>query len=170
MTTAAETNQALLGEIEKYLSGGGTFGEIYDLSSETIETFYQVGYGLYQGGSYADAEKVFRFLCLFDHYGLRHFIALGSCLQMQKEYQLAIESYSYAGLLDGKDPRSPYHAAECYLALGQREKASSGFYAASQLSEKHSKFDELCNKAATIYQQLNASLQETKNESYESAE
>ncbi|ELR67207.1 Type III secretion chaperone protein for YopD (SycD) [Photobacterium marinum] len=168
MTTAA-VDASLMQEIDKYLSGGGTIGELYELSPETLETFYQVGYGLYQGGSYAEAEKVFRFLCLFDHYGLRHFIALGSCLQMQKQYQPAIESFSYAGVLDCTDPRPPFHAAECYLALGQREKAKSGFYAASQLSEKHSQFDELCSRAANLHRQLDASTQETMNESSQSA-
>ncbi|MFM2591234.1 SycD/LcrH family type III secretion system chaperone [Vibrio sp. TBV020] len=147
-------NDDISEEIMQFFNGGGTLAEIYDLSPTTLETLYQAGYQYYNGGSYKDAEKIFRFLCTFDHFTVKHFFALGSCLQMQRQYQTAIDTYSYASLIDSNDPRFPYHAAECQLMLGRKKEASSGFYAASLHKGKHSQFDNLCLDAAMRHRRL----------------
>ena len=43
-----------------YFSRGGTFKELKNLSEESMEAIYSVAFGLYQGGRYDEAKKVFQ--------------------------------------------------------------------------------------------------------------
>ena len=54
---------------------------------------------------------------------------MGAVLQLKKQYQGAITAYAYASFLDIHNPKPQYHAAECYLALGDRVNAASALAA-----------------------------------------
>jgi hypothetical protein len=53
---------------------------------------------------------------------------------MLKEYQGALECYSYASLLKIEDPIPPLHAASCHLAMGDSVKAKSALKCAIKYS------------------------------------
>ena len=55
--------------------------------------------------------------------------ALGAVQQAQKDYQKAIASYGYSSFLDLENPKPQLHAAECYLALGDKGNAASAIMA-----------------------------------------
>ncbi|MBK8896534.1 MAG: SycD/LcrH family type III secretion system chaperone [Candidatus Competibacteraceae bacterium] len=116
--------------VDALLATGGTLGAIRGLDHQDFEAIYSVGYSLYNQGKYADAEHLFKFLCFYDHLEKKNWMGLGSSRQMCKDFDGAIQAYSYMALLDVANPYPPLHAGDCYLALGKLEEAESGFFAA----------------------------------------
>ena len=74
-------------------------------------------------------DELFEFLVLFDHLSTKYWFALGAVQQAQKDYQKAIASYGYSSFLDLENPKPQLHAAECYLALGDKGNAASAIMA-----------------------------------------
>lgn len=93
------------------------------LSTEDLAALYAVGHEFYRNGKYVDALPFFRFLTLAEPLDRKLWIGLGACYQMLKEYPGAIEAYSVAALADPQDPDVHWHAANCFFAEGQKEKA-----------------------------------------------
>ncbi|MBQ9368646.1 MAG: SycD/LcrH family type III secretion system chaperone, partial [Victivallales bacterium] len=93
------------------------------------EAVYSLGYSFYTTGRYADAEKVFRFLVLFDHLEKKYWTGLGAVYQVQKRYGEAITAYGYASFLDLENPKPQYLAAECFAAMGDKDNALSALAA-----------------------------------------
>ena len=52
--------------------------------------------------------------------------------QARKDFQRAIASYGYSSFLDLENPKPQFHAAECYLALGDKANAASAIMALEQ--------------------------------------
>ncbi len=111
--------------------------EIPSFSQETIEAFYSLGYGYYQNGKYEQAIHFFRFLTLIDTENPKHWMGLGAALQMIKQYHHAIQCFGYAAVLNPKNPYAPFHAAECYLSLGEENNAAEVFDAAVEVANKN---------------------------------
>ena len=124
----AETKE-LVENLANYFVHGGTLKEAKGLSSTNMEVLYTLGYNLYKSGKSEDAEKVFKLITLLDYGELKYWIALGAVQQSMRKFDAAIKAYQMATLLDSSDPRSQYHAAECFLALGDKENAASALNA-----------------------------------------
>jgi len=88
------------------------------LSRETLEALYYVAHANYKQGKYEDAAGIFRYLTVEDTRTRKHWMGLGSSLQMLKQYQKAIEAYEIAAAIDPGDPRVHMHAADCLFGLG----------------------------------------------------
>lgn len=110
-------------------AGGATMKEVRGITNEELEAVYSLGFGYYSTGKFEDAQKLFEFLVLFDHLSSRYWFALGAVQQARKDYQKAIASYGYSSFLDLENPKPQFHAAECYLALGDRANAASAIMA-----------------------------------------
>ena len=134
-------------ELLSFLEEGGTLKMLHDVSSDTIEHIYAVGYNFFQSGKLEQAAKVFQLLSMLDHYQARFFIGLGAARQELGEYLQAIDAFSYAALVDINDPRPPFHSAECHLKLEQLAEAESGFYSAKEMSAGKLEFAELNQRA-----------------------
>ncbi|WP_419532979.1 SycD/LcrH family type III secretion system chaperone [Endozoicomonas sp.] len=106
-----------------FFGKGGTFKDLKNMSDDAMEAIYSVAYNLYQGGKYEEAQKVFQFLCFYDHFNRKYFLGLGACQQMQKQYDNAIEIFSFATILDSDDPRPMLYIGDCHMAKGDKEKA-----------------------------------------------
>lgn len=78
------------------LEHGATLKEIHGISDETMENIYAHAYQFYNEGRLDDAEKFFRFLCLYDLKNPDYFIGLGAVNQLKKNYEKACEFYSLA--------------------------------------------------------------------------
>lgn len=113
-----------------------TIREIKGISDAEMESLYSLGYNFYRTGNLENAERVFQFLVLFDHFNPRYWIAMGALCQMKKCYMEAITAYAYASFLDIKDPKPQFHAAECYLAAGDKANALSAIAALEEFSPK----------------------------------
>ncbi|MCR9885475.1 SycD/LcrH family type III secretion system chaperone VcrH [Vibrio alginolyticus] len=149
-TNATDPSQMQAEELLSFLEEGGTLKMLHDVSQDTIEHIYAVGYNFFQLGKIEQAAKVFQLLSMLDHYQARFFIGLGAALQELGEYLQAIDAYSYAALVDVNDPRPPFHSAECHLKLEQLTEAESGFYSAKEMSAGKSQYADLHERAGIM--------------------
>jgi len=101
----------------------GTLREAKGITHEEMEAIYSMGLGFYRTGNYADAEKIFKFLCLFDHVNSRYWTALAGVRQAKREFAMAVEAYRFAIFLDITNLKALYYLAECHAALGETEDA-----------------------------------------------
>ncbi|MDW3168846.1 MULTISPECIES: SycD/LcrH family type III secretion system chaperone VcrH [unclassified Vibrio] len=149
-TNATDPSQMQAEELLSFLEEGGTLKMLHDVSQDTIEHIYAVGYNFFQSGKIEQAAKVFQLLSMLDHYQARFFIGLGAARQELGEYLQAIDAYSYAALVDANDPRPPFHSAECHLKLEQLTEAESGFYSAKEMSAGKSQYADLHERAGIM--------------------
>ncbi|ACY51536.1 type III secretion chaperone protein for YopD (SycD) [Vibrio antiquarius] len=147
---ATDPSQMQAEELLSFLEEGGTLKMLHDVSQNTIEHIYAVGYNFFQSGKIEQAAKVFQLLSMLDHYQARFFIGLGAARQELGEYLQAIDAYSYAALVDVNDPRPPFHSAECHLKLEQLTEAESGFYSAKEMSAGKSQYADLHERAGIM--------------------
>ncbi len=111
-----------------------TVRELKGITDAEMEAIYSLGFNFYQTGNIENAEKVFKFLVLFDHFCAKYWIGMGAVLQVKRQYEGAITAYAYASFLDIHDPKPQFHAAECYLAKGDRANAASALAALEQFA------------------------------------
>ncbi|MFW1471974.1 SycD/LcrH family type III secretion system chaperone VcrH [Vibrio parahaemolyticus] len=149
-TNVTDPSQMQAEELLSFLEEGGTLKMLHDVSADTIEHIYAVGYNFFQSGKIEQAAKVFQLLSMLDHYQARFFIGLGAARQELSEYLQAIDAYSYAALVDINDPRPPFHSAECHLKLEQLTEAESGFYSAKEMSAGKSQYADLHQRAGIM--------------------
>lgn len=125
-----EISREKIEEAAKNIAGNmATVRELKGITDAEMEAVYSLGFNFYQTGNIENAEKVFKFLVLFDHFEPKYWIGLGAVLQLKKAFDGAITAYAYASFLDIHDPKPQYHAAECYLAKGDRANALSALAA-----------------------------------------
>lgn len=120
--------------IDEFLSTGGVFKYVHGITDKEMEATYAVAYNLYSAGKYEESLKVFKFLCFYDHMERKYWLGQGAAQQMLGRHEQAVQSYSYAALLDIKDPRPPMHAADCYMSLGNWEAAQSALHCVIEFS------------------------------------
>ncbi len=151
-----EIDQATLERINEaadaFIKDNATLKEIKGISNEELEAVYALAFGYYQTGRWDDAGKLFQFLVLFDHLNQKYWMGLGAVQQVKKDFKSAISSYAYASFLDLDNPKPQLHAAECYLALGDKTNAASALAA----------LDEYCPKDTQLGREYRAKAAELK--------
>lgn len=128
-TVTAEFEAMAQDVMAKVLKEGYTLNQLRGITPDELEAIYSVGFNFYQTGKFAEAEKIFRFLVLLNHLDSKYWTALGAVLQVQKNFDKAIEAYGMATFLDIHNSKSQYFAAECHLLQGNAEKALSALTA-----------------------------------------
>lgn len=130
-----EINEQIIAETaKKLIEDVTTVRDLKGISDGEMEAVYSLGFNFYNTGRIDDAEKVFKFLVLFDHMNPKYWIGMGSVQQVKRDYQAAVTSFGFASFLDLEDPKPQYHAAECYLAMGDRENALSALEAVKKFA------------------------------------
>lgn len=142
----------IISAAEAMVKDGATMKQIRGISNEELEAVYSLGFGYYTTGKFEEAQKLFEFLVLFDHLSTKYWFALGAVQQARKDYQKAIASYGYSSFLDLENPKPQFHAAECYLALGDKDNAASAIMA----------LDEYCPKNTDIGREYRAKAAELR--------
>ncbi|WP_257296536.1 SycD/LcrH family type III secretion system chaperone [Endozoicomonas sp. YOMI1] len=112
-----------------YMARGGNLAEANNISEEAQEALYELAYLKYNNGLYDKSAHLFQFLCLYDQWNPRFFTGLGACQQMVNLYGEAIDTYLYAISLDANDPHPMIYVGDCYVALGQHQKARLAYQA-----------------------------------------
>ena len=120
--TNEEIQKRMLEMVEGFKKGA-TLADLQGLSPEEIEVIYSLGFSSYQAGHFDEAEKIFRFTCLFSHLEPKYFLALGGALAAQRKYDEAITTYAYVLLIELNNVEAYARIADCYLALGNAEEA-----------------------------------------------
>ena len=119
--------------VEEFKETLGITGEKPSFSKRERETIYAVAFGKYDIGAYKDAADFFTQLILHDPYDPRFWKGLAASCQMQKEYQASLHAWAVHALLSGHSTTSHFHAAECYLSMGEIEEAKK----ALKMAEMH---------------------------------
>lgn len=161
-----QDEDAFVEEIMSFFNDGGTIGMLQGIDDELLEQMYSVAYYQYDSEDYEQASKTFQVLCLLNHYQPKFYLGLGACQQQQAFYESAIDSYSFAAILDVTDPRAPYHAGECYIKLRQFDKADQSLKMAAELSKNTIKYQQI-NKNIGEKISLLASINNNNNKNAE---
>ena len=109
-----------------------TLKQIKGVTNDELEAVYSLAFGYYRTGKYDDALKLFKFLVLFDHLNAKFWFGLGATQQAVKDYQGAVASYGYCSFLNLENPKPQFHAAECFLAIGDKRNAASALEALNE--------------------------------------
>ena len=132
----ATMTQAQIEEAAKKFLNGSTIKELKGIKNEELEAVYSLAFNYYRSGKYDEAEKLFNFLALFDHLNQKFWMGVGAVRQVKKDYAGAVQAYGYASFLDLKNPKPQFHAAECFLAMGDKRNAASSLEALDKFCPK----------------------------------
>lgn len=98
-------------------------GRFCGLEPPALEAMYSIACSVYEQGQYAEAEKMFKLLCLMDHRDMRFWLGLGASRQLLGRYEEAISTYLYAVYNLAEEPILYFYIAQCHLSLGQTQAA-----------------------------------------------
>jgi len=122
--------------VKSLIKDGATLKQLKGVSNEELEAVYSLAFGYYRTGKYDEALKLFQFLVLFDHLNAKFWMGLGAVQQVLKDYQNAVVSYGYCSFLKLDNPKPQLHAAECFLAMGDKRNAASSLEALNEYCPK----------------------------------
>lgn len=117
--------------------------ELLDMGAPHSEEFHKMLYGFayrfYASGKNEDAIRFFKFLTTLNPFQEEYWKGLAAARQQNKEYEKAIEAYGIAATLDetSGDPYIHLHAADCFLALGNIDKALEALDSVKALAANH---------------------------------
>lgn len=109
------------------------------LSKEKEEEAYANAYMLYQNRRYQEAGYLFRLLAQAAPDQPKYWKGLGACLQLQKDYEGALDSYCCCARANSPscpDAALYTHTADCYLALKEMDKALTALEVAAAIAKK----------------------------------
>ena len=122
-------NEKLINDIAEtsimMMDGVTTVADTKGVTSKELEAVYNVGYAYYTTGRYDEAEKIFNFLCAFEHTNSKYWTAFGAVRQAKKKYDEALKAYAAASFFDMHAPKPHYYAAECAFILKDLDSAES---------------------------------------------
>lgn len=137
--------------VKSLIEKQATLKELKGVTNDELEAVYSLAFGYYQTGKYEDAHKLFQFLVLFDHMNAKYWFGLGAAQQALMDYKSAAVSYGYCSFLKLDNPKPQFHAAECFLALGDKKSAASALFALNEYCPKDSELGrEYRAKAAKL--------------------
>jgi len=149
----------VLRNASQLMDGVTTVSDMRGIQPKELESLYQFGLGFYRAGKMEEAEKVFKLLTLIEHTSAKYNIALAAVRQATKQYDLAIQGYALATMLDMHDPKPHFHAAECAFAKGDFEMAVNCLYSLRELCPAGTaRNDEFRAKAEKLQSVLDRAL------------
>lgn len=122
--------------IEEMLAGKKSLASVRGISSQTMNACYAAAYNFYNHGRFVDALNIFTRLCMFDNMNAKYWLGLGMTRQMLKDFSGAAEAYGLAATLDQTNPKAPFHAADCLIALKDYNMAKMALEAVISIIEK----------------------------------
>jgi type III secretion system low calcium response chaperone LcrH/SycD len=134
----------------EYFGAGGTLKDLKNMSNDAMESIYSMAYNLYNSEKYDDAQKIFQFLCFYDHFNKKYFLGLASCQCMLKNYDSAIDLFSFAAILDSTDPRAMLYLGDCHLKNNDKEKAKLAYEVCVETGNKSKNYKSYVTKAKNM--------------------
>ncbi len=122
--------------VKTLIENASTMKQLKGVTNDELEAVYSLAFSYYQTGKYEEAHKLFQFLVLFDHLNAKYWFGLGAAQQALKDFQNAAVSYGYCSFLKLDNPKPQLHAAECFLALGDKRSAASALEALNEYCPK----------------------------------
>ena len=128
--------EKVLANVRSLIEKGATLKQLKGVSNGELEAVYSLAYGYYRTGRYEEAGKLFQFLVLFDHLNAKFWFGLGAVQQAEKNFKDAVVSYGYCSFLKLDNPKPQLHAAERFLAMGDKRGAASALAALNEYCPK----------------------------------
>ena len=120
-------SQEVVDRIVAAVRKGATVAQITGTSPETLEQLYALAHNLYGSQSFADAETLFRALCLYNPHEPKYWMGLGGSRQALARFEGASDAYQMAALTTGlSDPEPLFFAARCLLKMNKKVEAVEG--------------------------------------------
>ncbi len=122
--STVENQSQIQNKVTEAMKAGATFAEALDVPKDAMEGGYALAYNNLKIGNYKDAEVLFQMLTLYDYSDPRFSLGLALCREKREDYFAASDAYMLSAMMsEGKDPIPLYHAAICYMKLGQKDLA-----------------------------------------------
>ncbi len=119
---------------------GGTVQEVFKLSNQVLEKYFQASERLLQEKRYEEASDAFFFLIYLNPYYHSFWVCLGMAEQGRGNFSDATFAYLIAQALKIENPIPYLNVAKCFMALGEKEAAAENIEKAiefSHLSSDH---------------------------------
>lgn len=136
--------------------------EAMGLDDQMLEGIYGQAYRLYNTGKYAEAGQVFRLLVMADSMEPKYTMGLAACFHMMKEYENALDSYTLCSIIDPENPVPQFHAADCYIHLGDKLSAAVALKMTIKRARGRSEFSALTDKARLMIEGLKKEIIQNK--------
>jgi type III secretion system low calcium response chaperone LcrH/SycD len=150
--------------LQLHFQGEAILQEACGLSNSSLETLYEQAYDSYTKGKGMEAARYFGLLIALNPFQQKFWMGLAASQQLEKKYDKALQAYALAALLDDRDPIPHYHAAQCYLAMGNKKDAIKALELAEAHASVHSSLAPLRNRILglkeTLYQRVKGSPHE----------
>lgn len=114
-----------------------SFQELFGISDQTIEHFYQAGARYYQAGHFKEASDVFYVISFLNPYLFNVWLSLGMAEEQAHHYTKALEAFAMAAIVDMTSVIPLLHSAHCYILLGDHAAAKATLEFASQTLQAH---------------------------------
>lgn len=115
-----------LAKLEEAFGRGQSLRTVRGIPKSALQALYAVAYGLYQQEQFAQAERVFALLCVYDHFEPRYLQGLAASRKALGAYESAAQTWGLLMAVTPQDPIPWLMAADCRLALGEYEAARFG--------------------------------------------
>ena len=122
--------------VKELIERRSTLKQMRGITNAELEAVYTLAFGYYRTGKFDEALKLFQFLVMFDHLNAKYWMGLGAVQQVLKDYSNAVLSYGYSSFLKLDNPKPQLHAAECFLAMGDKRNAASSLEALEEYCPK----------------------------------
>lgn len=114
--------QFLENAVEKVMLGS-TIEDALNIDKKITESFYSIGYSLYQQAKYQQALRYFKHAVALDIYEIRYLFAYAKCLKNIGEIDESIAYLALAQLIRPEEPKIAFEISECFLKKGMIEEA-----------------------------------------------
>ncbi len=128
--------------------------DVFDISREHLNAFYAIASNLYKIGKYKEAANMFQLLIMLNHFDFNYLFGMAACMQMQKQFFRAATTYVLAATLDPSQVWPYFHAAECYMEMGDPTSACASLGLAVEVAGDTAKFSSIKKKCAMARQRL----------------
>jgi type III secretion system low calcium response chaperone LcrH/SycD len=140
--------------LESHFPGQILLQDACSISDDSLEDIYEKAYDHYSAGEGAHAAKQFGMLITLDPFQQRFWMGLAASQHLEKQYKKALQAYALAALLDDRDPAPHYHAAQCYLAMGNKNEAIKALDLAEAHASQNSALLSFCNQIRNLKETL----------------
>lgn len=124
------------------------------MDDQMLEGIYGQAYRLYNTGKYAEAGQIFRLLIMANSMEPKYTMGLSASFHMLKEYQYAVDGYTLCSIIDPDNPIPQYHAADCYIHLGDKMSAAAALKMAIKRAGERPEFHTLVDRAKLMIESL----------------
>ncbi|AZE72356.1 Type III secretion chaperone protein for YopD (SycD) [Pseudomonas synxantha] len=159
MSSQMSDDDEVVADVMQAVLEGATLQDLHGISDGQMESLYGYAYDFYCQGRLEDAEKFFRFLCIYNFNNTDYWMGLAAVYQMQKRFEKALDMYTVVFAQSKADYSSMLHAGQCQLALRRVGKARRCFELVIERGTA-----ELCAKAQSYLDAMRQAADASANE------